>query len=58
MRDFDGRRYWYLWHYEQSDGHSLRMEDYIGRVDSERARDKLVRSMAAYHRKRNGISRV
>ena len=51
VRDFDGRRYWYFWHYERVDGHSLRREDYIGRVDSDRVRGELLRRIAAYHRK-------
>ncbi len=49
VRDFDGRRYWYFWHYEAEDGRSRRREDYIGRVDSPKARDALLRAMAAYH---------
>lgn len=49
VRDFDGRRYWYFWHYERSDGRSVRREDYIGRVDSTRAREDLLRRMATYH---------
>lgn len=51
VRDFDGRRYWYFWHYERVDGRSVRKEDYIGRVESERARQDLLRKMAAYHRR-------
>jgi hypothetical protein len=51
VRDFDGRRYWYFWHYERSNGLSRRREDYIGRVDSDRARGELLRRMAAYHRR-------
>lgn len=51
VRDFDGRRYFYFWHYERSDGHSMRREDYVGRVDSEKAKADLLRRMAAYHRK-------
>ncbi len=50
VRDFDGRRYWYFWHYEREDGHSRRREDYIGRVDSPRAREQLLRRTSAYHR--------
>ncbi len=49
VRDFDGRRYWYFWHYEREDGRSRRREEYIGRVDSGRARDELLRRIAAYH---------
>ncbi len=51
MRDFDGRRYFYFWHYERMSGRSVRKEDYIGRVDSPRARQEILRRMAAYHRK-------
>ncbi len=49
VRSFDGRRYWYFWHYEREDGRSRRREDYIGRVDSARCRDDLLRRIAAYH---------
>ena len=51
VRDFDGRRYWYFWHYERADGRSVRREDYVGRVASERARTELLRRMSAYHRR-------
>ena len=51
VRDFDGRRYWYFWHYEREDGRSVRHEDYVGRVESERSRADLLRRMLAYHRK-------
>lgn len=51
IRDFDGRRYVYFWHYERTNGRSTKKEDYIGRVDSERARSDLLRRMAAYHRR-------
>ncbi len=51
MRDFDGRRYWYFWHYEREDGRSVRREDYLGRIESERARQELLRRTVAYHRK-------
>ena len=51
VRDFDGRRYVYFWHYERSNGRSVRREAYIGRVGSERAKAELLRRMAAYHRK-------
>ncbi len=51
VRDFDGRRYWYFWHYEREGGRSRRREEYIGRVESARARDELLRRMAAYHRR-------
>ncbi len=49
IRDFDGRRYWYFWHYEVEGGRSRRREDHIGRVDSGRAREELLRRIAAYH---------
>ncbi len=51
VRDFDGRRYFYFWHYERSNGRSERKEDYVGRVDSEGAWSDLLRRIAAYHRK-------
>ena len=51
VRDFDGRRYFYFWHYERTNGRSERKEDYVGRVDSEGARSDLLRRIAAYHRK-------
>lgn len=51
VRDFAGRRYFYFWHYERSGGRSVRKEDYIGRVDSDKAKADLLRRMAAYHRK-------
>lgn len=51
VRDFDGRRYWYFWHHERVAGRSVRREDYVGRVDSPRAREALLRKMAAYHAK-------
>ena len=49
VRDFDGRRYFYFWHYERDNGRSERKEEYVGRVDSEKARSDLLRRMAAYH---------
>jgi hypothetical protein len=49
VRDFDGRRYFYFWHYKRDNGRSKRREDYVGRVDSEKARSDLLRRMAAYH---------
>jgi hypothetical protein len=49
VRDFDGRRYFYFWHYERDSGRSVRREDYVGRVDSEKGRSDLLRRMAAYH---------
>ncbi|MGQ0796601.1 MAG: hypothetical protein ACT4OI_01860 [Methanobacteriota archaeon] len=51
VRSFEGRRYFYLWHYERVGGRSTRREDYVGRVDSEAARRGLLRRMAAYHRR-------
>jgi hypothetical protein len=51
VRDFDGRLYFYFWHYEKDNGRSTRKEDYVGRVDSEKARSDLLRRMAAYHRR-------
>ena len=51
VRDFDGRRYFYFWHYERDNGRSVRREEYVGRVDSERGRPELLRRIAAYHRK-------
>ncbi len=49
VRDFDGRRYWYFWHYEREDGRSVRREDYVGRVESDRARADLLGRMLACH---------
>ena len=49
VRDFDGRRYWYFWHYERAGGRSVRREDYVGRVDSASARQRLLSKMMAYH---------
>jgi len=51
VRSFDGRRYFYFWHYERDNGRSNRKEEYVGRVDSEKARTDLLRRMAACHRK-------
>ncbi len=51
IRNFDGRRYFYFWHYERDKGRSTRKEDYVGRVDSEDARSDLSRRIAAYYRK-------
>ncbi len=48
IRSFDGRRYFYFWHYERANGRSTRNEEYVGRVDSEKARSDLLRRMAAY----------
>jgi len=51
VRDFDGRRYFYFWHYERFGGRSVRKEDYVGRVGAERTRRELLRRIAAYHRR-------
>src|SRR5437870_5533611 len=51
VRNFDGRRYFYFWHYERDDGRSQKREDYVGRVDSDKARSDLLHRMAAYHRR-------
>jgi len=51
IRDFDGRRYFYFWHYERTNGRSKRKEDYVGRVNSEKAKANLLRRMATYHRR-------
>ncbi len=51
IRDFEGRRYVYFWHYEREGGRSARKEEYIGRVESERSRTEVLRRMAAYHRR-------
>jgi len=46
-----GRRYFYFWHYEREGGRSVRREEFVGRVDSEKARQDLLQRMAAYHAK-------
>jgi len=51
VREFDGRRYFYFWHYERENGRSSRKEDYVGRVNSEKVRRDLLRRIAAYHAK-------
>lgn len=51
VRDFGGRRYFYFWHYERLGGRSVRKEDYVGRVDSLKAKQEIVRRVLAYHRK-------
>ena len=51
IRDFDGRRYFYFWHYERDSGRSVRHEDYVGRVESARCKADLLRRMLAYHRR-------
>ena len=51
VREFDGRRYFYFWHYEREGGRSRRKEDYIGRVDSNKARGDLLLRIGAYHGK-------
>jgi hypothetical protein len=48
IRSFGNGRYFYFWHYERENGTSTKKEDYVGRVDSERARQDLLRRMAAY----------
>jgi hypothetical protein len=57
LRNFEGRRYFYFWRHERDNGRSVRREDYVGRVDSERGRSDLLRRMAAYHRGLSGSSR-
>jgi hypothetical protein len=54
IRNFDGRRYVYFWHYERTNGRSERKEDYLGRVESEKTKADLLRRMAAYHRRAEG----
>ncbi len=49
VREIRRQRYVYFWHYEREGGRSVRREDYLGRVDSEKARQELLRRMAAYH---------
>jgi len=49
VREIRRQRYVYFWHYEREGGRSVRKEDYLGRVDSEKARRELLRRMAAYH---------
>lgn len=51
VRDFGGRRYFYFWHYERVGGRSVRREEYVGRVESEKAKQELSRRLLAYHRK-------
>ncbi len=51
VRDFDGRRYFYFWHYERDNGRSVRKEEYVGRVGTGKAKAELLRQMAAYHRR-------
>ncbi|OGS51039.1 MAG: hypothetical protein A3K65_00880 [Euryarchaeota archaeon RBG_16_68_12] len=51
VREFGTARYFYFWHYEPDGGRTVRREDYLGRVDSEKARQDLLRRMAAYHAK-------
>src|SRR3990172_4590301 len=49
VREFHGGgRDFYFWPYEREGGRSVRKEDYVGRVDSEKARQDLMRRMAAY----------
>ncbi len=54
VRAFGARRYFYFWHYERENGRSIRREDYVGRVDDEKARQDLLRRMAAYHGRAEG----
>ena len=49
VREIRGHRYFYFWHYERDGGRSVRREDYVGRVDDARARQHVLRRMAAYH---------
>jgi len=49
VRTIAGHRYFYFWHYERHGGRSVRGEDYIGRVDSGKAREDVLHRMAAYH---------
>lgn len=51
IRNFDGRRYFYFWHYEREAGRSVRREDYVGRIESERSRAELLRRMLTYTRR-------
>ena len=39
----------HFWHYESVAGRSTRKDEYVGRVDSTKARADLLRRMAAYH---------
>jgi hypothetical protein len=49
VREIRRQRYVYFWHYEREGGRSIRKEDYLGRVDSGKTRQELLRRMAAYH---------
>jgi hypothetical protein len=49
VRRIGSGRYVYFWHYEREAGRSVRREDYLGRVASPKAREDLLRRMAAYH---------
>src|SRR3989454_3898117 len=49
VREIRGHRYFYFWHYEREGGRSVRREDYMGRVEDERARHDILRPMVAYH---------
>ena len=51
IRNFDGRRYFYFWHYEREAGRSVRREDFVGRIESERSRAELVGRMLTYTRR-------
>ena len=49
VREIRGHRYFYFWHYEREGGRSVRKEDYVGRVDLDRARQEVLRRMASCH---------
>ena len=49
VREIRRRRYVYFWHYERENGRSVRREDYIGPLASEKARQEILKKMAAYH---------
>jgi len=49
VREIRRHRYVYFWHYEREGGRSVRREDYVGPLDSEKARQEILRKMAAYH---------
>jgi len=49
VREIRGHPCFYFWHYERDGGRSARREDYVGRVDDERARPDVLRRMASYH---------
>lgn len=41
----------YFWHIEREGGHAVRREDYLGRADSPRTKQDLLRRMALYNRR-------